>query len=164
MTTAGVDVQSAVVIGAPLLDVAEFAANPSCAPFWHAHVRSVHWQTPPPLTLGSRVTFVAPGLLRRTVYTYEVVSFTPGERLVMRTARGPLSLELTYTWTALGPNQTQMTLRTKGQLGGIANLVGPLVAPAVRKSSTENLHRLKDYLEPRRVVGFSEWAGRARMR
>jgi catechol 2,3-dioxygenase-like lactoylglutathione lyase family enzyme len=34
-------------------------------------------------------------------YTYEIVEFVPGERLVMRTADGPFPMETTYTWQPL---------------------------------------------------------------
>lgn len=43
------------------------------------------------------VGFVARFLGRRLAYDYEIVEHLPGERLVMRTARGPFPMETTYT-------------------------------------------------------------------
>jgi hypothetical protein len=37
--------------------------------------------------VGSKVAFVAHFLGRRIAYTYEIVEFVPGRRLVMRTSR-----------------------------------------------------------------------------
>ena len=97
-----VDVQTEIVIDRPVEEVAAYAADPSNAPEWYDNIDSVEWQTPPPAAVGSRMTFVARFLRRRLEYTYELVDFVPGERLVMRTAQGPFPMETTYTWSAAG--------------------------------------------------------------
>jgi hypothetical protein len=55
-------------------------------PEWYASIESVDWQTPPPAAVGSKVTLVARFFGRRLQYTYELVEFVAGERLVMPTA------------------------------------------------------------------------------
>lgn len=72
------------------------------APIWYANIRTVEWQTEPPLRIGSRMDFVAQSLGRRLAYTYEVVEWEPGKRLVMRTSDGPFPMETTYTWEPPG--------------------------------------------------------------
>lgn len=54
-----VDVQVEVVIDRPVVEVAPFAADPSNAPAWYSNIASVSWQTPPPVSVGSRMDFVA---------------------------------------------------------------------------------------------------------
>ena len=102
---ASVDVVTEVVIPRPVAEVAEYAADPTNAPEWYANIASVEWETPPPLAVGSRLAFVARFLGRRLTYTYEISDFIPGERLIMRTARGPFPMETSYTWqpVAEGP-------------------------------------------------------------
>src|SRR5579884_1145120 len=109
-----VDVTTSTVIARPVAQVAAYAANPDNATQWYVNIDSVEWQTDPPLRVGSRLTFVARFLGRQLRYTYEIVEFTPGERLVMRTAQGPFPMETTYTWTSLEPRFTRMDLRNRG--------------------------------------------------
>ena len=60
------------VIDRPIDEVAAFASDPGNAPRWYANIRSVEWETPPPVTRGSRMAFVATFLGRTLSYTYEV--------------------------------------------------------------------------------------------
>ena len=92
------DVQVEVDIDRPVIEVASFAGDPGNAPQWYANITSVSWQTPPPVSVGSRMDFVAQFLGRTLAYTYEVVELEPNSRLVMRTADGPFPMETTYTW------------------------------------------------------------------
>ena len=105
------------------------------------------WQTPPPITVGSRIAFVAHFLGRRMAYTYEVTELVPGERLVMRTAQGPFPMETTYTWSTTSQGHTGMTLRNRGEPAGFSKLVAPLMGRAVRNANLKDLAALKVLLE-----------------
>src|SRR5262245_64394490 len=83
-----VDVSTNVTIGRPIAEVSDFASDPDNVPRWYVNIKSVEWQTPPPVRVGSRIAFVAQFLGRRLAYTYEIVEMVPNERLVMRTAEG----------------------------------------------------------------------------
>jgi hypothetical protein len=64
------------------------AGAPTHVPRWYANIQSVEWLTSPPVTVGSKMSFVAHFLGRRLAYTYEVVELVPEARLVMRTSEG----------------------------------------------------------------------------
>jgi uncharacterized protein YndB with AHSA1/START domain len=144
-----VDVLTETVIRRPRHEVAAYASDPSHAPEWYANIASVEWRTPPPVGVGSRMDFVASFLGRRLAYTYEVSELVPGERLVMRTTQGPFPMETTYTWQALDPGSTRMTLRNRGRPSGFSTLLAPFMALAVRRANRADLARLRTLLEQR---------------
>ena len=142
-----VDVESAIVINRPVSEVSRYAADPDRAPLWYVNIKSVEWVTPPPAQVGSRVAFVAHFLGRRLTYTYELVEFIPGVRLVMRTSEGPFPMETTYTWESNVDGTTRMTLRNRGTPSGFSVWVAPLMAMAMRRAIRKDLVRLKKQLE-----------------
>ncbi|MEO5710539.1 MAG: SRPBCC family protein [Nocardioidaceae bacterium] len=144
-----VDVVVETVIARPRHEVAAFAGDPTNAPQWYANIRSVEWETTPPVAVGSRMAFVAHFLGRRLAYTYEVVDLVPGERLVMRTAQGPFPMETTYTWSDAAGGGTSMTLRNAGTPSGFTGLAAPLLARQVRRATTTDLAALAAILEDR---------------
>jgi uncharacterized membrane protein len=146
MVTMSVDVRVETTIDRPIAVVAAFAGDPSNAPRWYANIKSVEWQTPPPIDVGSRMEFVAQFLGKRLVYTYEVVELS-GSRLVMRTADGPFPMETEYTWASVGENATRMTLRNRGNPAGFSRLAGPVMELAMRRATNKDLARLKTLLE-----------------
>jgi hypothetical protein len=143
-----VDVVTEIYIARPRAEVAAYAADPDNATSWYENIKSVEWRTPKPLTLGSKLDFVAEFLGRQLAYTYEVKDYVPGERLVMATAGGPLAMETTYIWSDLSPG-TQMTLRNRGSSNGFRALVAPVMAPAIRRANRKDLAHLKELLERR---------------
>jgi hypothetical protein len=142
-----VDVITERIIDRPAAEVAAYAADPTNAPDWYRNIDSVEWKTSPPLQVGSRVAFVARFLGRRLEYTYEIVEFDEGERLVMRTAEGPFPMETTYTWEALGPNQTRMVLRNRGEPAGFAKVSAPVMVRAMRRANRNDLAKLDELLD-----------------
>ncbi|GGQ39149.1 SRPBCC family protein [Couchioplanes azureus] len=142
-----VDVLTETVIHRPVAEVAAYAADPGNAPRWYANIASVEWESEPPLRLGSRVAFQAQFLGRTLRYTYEIVEYAPGERLVMRTAQGPFPMETTYTWEPADGGGTRMTLRNRGEPSGFSRVAAPMLATAMRRANRADLARIKSLLE-----------------
>src|SRR4051794_12986930 len=114
-----VDILVQTLIQRPREVVAAFAGDPGRAPEWYVNIKSIEWETPPPLAVGSRMAFVAQFLGRRLAYTYEVREWLPDARLVMSTAQGPFPMETTYTWED-DAGGTRMTLRNRGEPTGFS--------------------------------------------
>lgn len=142
-----VDVITRIVINRPREAVAAFAADPSNVPRWYVNIKSIEWKTPPPARVGSEVGFVAHFLGRQMAYTYKIVEFVPSQLLVMTTAEGPFPMETSYTWESRGPEQTEMTLRNRGNPSGFSKLLSLVMVPAMRRANQKDLARLKQLLE-----------------
>lgn len=142
-----VDVFTEIEITAPIEKVAAFAADPDNAPVWYVNIHSAEWQSPKPLQIGSRIAFVARFLGRRLAYVYEVTTWIPNVKMVMRTAQGPFPMETTYTWEALQNGNCRMTLRNAGQPSGFSKLFAPMMARAMRKANQKDLALLKQLME-----------------
>jgi hypothetical protein len=142
-----VDVQTEIEIRRPRAVVAAYAADPSHATAWYKNIKKVVWKTRPPIAPGSQIDFVAQFLGRGLAYTYEIRDYVPGERLVMSTDQGPLTMETTYLWRDAPNGATVMTLRNTGTPDGFSRLFAPILAAAVRRANRGDLRRLKKLLE-----------------
>lgn len=142
-----VDVVTETEIHRARQDVAAYAADPDNATSWYQNIKSVAWQSTPPLTTGSAIAFVAEFLGRRIAYTYEVSEYVAGERMVMATSDGPFAMETTYEWSDAPGGGTHMRLRNRGNPSGFSKLVAPAMAAAMRRANRADLARLKDILE-----------------
>ena len=141
-----VDVTTQMLIAAPVETVADFAAEPNNAPKWYVNIKSVEWQTPRPIAVGSRFAFVAQFLGRRLEYVYHVVEYVPHRRLIMRTADGPFPMETTYEWESV-PEGTRMTLRNRGTPSGFAGMAAPIMSAAMQRANKKDVAALKALLE-----------------
>jgi hypothetical protein len=142
-----VDVRTEIEIARSRQDVAAFAVDPANATAWYRNIQAVEWETPPPLTVGSRLRFRARFLGRSLAYSYQVREFEPAARLVMATAQGPFPMETTYTWEDAGAGRTKMSLRNRGEPSGFGSVAAPVLARAMRRANNADLRRLKSILE-----------------
>lgn len=142
-----VDVFTEITINCPLHTLSEYAGNPDNAPEWYVNIDSAEWQTPKPLTLGTKVAFKAQFLGKTLSYVYEIVEFIPEQKLVMRTANGPFPMETTYTWEPINENLTKMTLRNQGNPSGFSKLITPFMSSMMKRANMKDLKKLKELLE-----------------
>jgi uncharacterized membrane protein len=140
------DVLTEIEIDRPRADVAAYAADPDNVTAWYKNIEKVEWKSPKPITVGSKIAFVARFLGRRIAYTYEVKELVAGERLVMKTAEGPFAMETSYYWSDSGSG-TRMGLRNRGNPSGFSKIFAPMMAGAVRRANRKDLARLKAILE-----------------
>jgi uncharacterized membrane protein len=142
-----VDVTTEIEIGRPRGEVAAYASDPDNTTSWYQNIKSVDWETPRPLAVGSRLRFTAAFMGRSLTYTYEVREHEPGQRFVMSTEQGPFPMETTYEWRDGAAGTTLMSLRNRGEPSGFAKVGAGLMARAMEKANRKDLAQLKLILE-----------------
>jgi len=142
-----VDVTTEIEIARPRAEVAAYACDPDNATTWYENIKSVEWQTPGPLAVGSRLRFTAAFMGRSLAYTYEVRQHDPATRFVMSTDSGPFPMETTYEWRDGPGGATVMSLRNCGEPSGFAKVGAGLMARAMQRANRKDLARLKEILE-----------------
>lgn len=142
-----VDVVTEIVIDRPVTEVASYAEDPATAPDWYRNISSASWRTTPPLAVGSEFDFEARFAGRTLRYTYRVVDYVPGERLVMGMTEGPFPMETTYEWWSAGEGRTRMRLRNRGEVSGFSALVTPFMSWMMRRANEADLRSIKARLE-----------------
>jgi uncharacterized membrane protein len=141
------DVASEILIERPPGVVSAYVSDPANAPTWHDHIKSAGWKSEPIVHIGSRVAFVAEILGRRLEFVYEIVEFTPGEKLVMRSVEGPFPMETFYGFEETRDGHTRVTMRNKGEPAGVSKLMTPMITTAMRHAAEKDLAKLKNILE-----------------
>lgn len=142
-----VDVKIETLIDRPVAQLATYTNDPDNVPTWHVDIKTMEWQTEPPVALGSKCAFVAHFLGNRKAYVYEVVEYDPLGGLTMRTAEGPFPMETTYAYQSIGPTPPRVRWRNRGEPAGFLKLVAPFMALAMRRANNKDLALLKQTIE-----------------
>lgn len=56
-------------------------------------------------------------------------------------------METTYTWRQRGDGRNRMTLRNRGNPGGLSRVSAPIMAAAMRRANRKDMASLKRLLE-----------------
>ena len=142
-----VDVGSEILIERPPGIVSAYVSDPGNAPTWHEHITSAAWVTEQVAHVGSRIRIVVEFIGRKLDFTYDIVEFVPGEKIVMRSVEGPFAMETAYTFEETRDGHTRMTMRNHGELSGPSKLMAPVVTKALRSATEKDLTKLKQILE-----------------
>jgi uncharacterized membrane protein len=142
-----IDVVSEILIERPPGIVSAYVSDPANATTWHDHIKSAAWTSEPIVHVGSRIAIVAELLGRKLEFTYEIVAFTPGEKLVMRSVEGPFPMETIYGFEETRDGHTRMTMRNHGAPSGVSKLMTPMIVTSMRHAGEKDLAKLKDILE-----------------
>jgi uncharacterized protein YndB with AHSA1/START domain len=140
-------VMLSVTILRPVADVFAVLTDVGNAAKWSSALEE-ELLTPGPLAVGSRRRAVVPGFAGRTTENeMELTELVPDRRLAMRGVAGfPFAVRIV---AELDPAEGGASLRWTTWLepGGIAKLLGPLIAASYKRSFAKDLARLKSMME-----------------
>jgi uncharacterized membrane protein len=143
----GIDVTSEIELDRPRAEVAAYIEDPGNDLTWIRALTGAEKLTEGPLRQGTRVRRVAKMMGKSMTYTTEVVAYTPGERVEMRTIDGP-PMHVTYI---LGdtPGGTRVTIRNAGGAGLMFKIAAGAIGHMVRRRVDGDLAALKQVIEAR---------------
>ena len=139
------EVISEISIEKPLNDVVSFVSDPNNAPLWYNNIKLVEWKTPPPLSVGSEIVFVAT-FMGEVPFTYKVTDL--GERSFEMKSEIDGFLSVTrYDLAQVTEDRTRMILRNISYPTGLSRLLSPVKSFMLKRSNMQDLERLKRILE-----------------
>lgn len=139
------DIQTEVLIRRPRTQVAAFMFDPQNDAIWTTGIVDVRPLTDGRLRTGSKVERTSKFLARQFVYQYEVVD-ADGDRFVLMRVDEPFPMQIRYELED-SPDGTIARIHAKGDAGGFYRLAAPLLNRMARRSMTNDLEMLKEYLE-----------------
>lgn len=130
----------------PAHEVFDYLVEPSNLHDWDPRIIEVAHEPPGPLTVGTRIREVREILRRHVTQRLEVTELEEPVLLAVRIFEGPLPMELR---TVLEPQGglTRIHVSATGELGGLARVRGPVLAPAAKRQLRVYYERLKTRLE-----------------
>lgn len=140
-----VDVVTEVVIARPRPEVAAFMFNPRNDALWTTGVVDCRPLTEGPLRTGSRVERVSKMLGRQFAYLVEVTAHAEEAWVEMRVAE-PFPMRIRYELED-SPGGTRARIRAQGEATGFFRVATPFLNRMVRRSITNDLENLREYLE-----------------
>ncbi len=138
-------VENSIEIRRPVEAVFAFVADARHNPEWQGTCKEVRVPNGP-VTVGTKVTFVRSFLGVNFESTAEVTAWEPNRSFTFTGASGPLSLEATFRFEAMGEG-TRFSSIFQVETGGLFKVTGPVFASQFKKQNDADFQRLKALLE-----------------
>jgi hypothetical protein len=138
--------QTSLRVNRPIQDVFTFVADPLLFPLWNSAVQTVDLTSGERGRVGSRYSMQRRLPVGQVENELEVFSRKHASEFGIRTTSGPTPFRYRYRFAADG-GDTVIQLDASVELSGVASVLGPLAAPAVRRGVDANLATLKRTLE-----------------
>jgi carbon monoxide dehydrogenase subunit G len=140
--------QTSVRVNRPIDEVFAFVSDPLLFPRWNSAVQTVHPIAGDGGRVGSRYSMQRQLPAGQVENGLEVVSRDYDTEFGIRTTSGPTPFRYHYRFVSDGA-ETVIQLDARVELSGVASVLGPLAAPAVKRGVDANLAALKQILEAR---------------
>ncbi len=142
-----ISIRNEIVINKPILEVSNYASDPTNSIKWCKRIISVQWKTPKPIQLNSKISYKSKFMGGLISYTYEVVFFQENKKLMVKIKEGVLPLSTTFHWNSIDENSTIMTITTVGKPKMFSSILSPFVSLVMKQRSQKDLKKLKETLE-----------------
>lgn len=141
------EVEASVEIDRPAADVFAYLADMSNNPKWQRGMKACTWTSEPPLQLGSTYDQEASFGGKKIVSSFEVVEFTEGSRIRIKTTGGTMPIDVTRTVETNADGTANVGAVVRGDASGVFKIAAPLMKMMVGASVRKDYARLKAVLE-----------------
>ena len=100
-----------------------------------------------PHGVGARYRLTGALLGRRIATEYETIVYEPTRLAAWKAVSGPLPLSFSRAFEAV-EGGTRVTMRYEGEMRGLLNLAGPVIAGIGRRQLEGDFPKLKQLMEP----------------
>ncbi len=136
-----------VVINRPVSDVFDFVSDQLNAPRWQKGLLNVTRLTEMPVGVGTRYAFFRKVAGRRIEGQSEYYEYEPNHKVAFRFNSGAASGAGSYEVEPISPDQTRLNSSVELHPTGLARLIGPIMAIAIKRDDDADLATLKRLLE-----------------
>jgi Polyketide cyclase / dehydrase and lipid transport len=140
--------QTNVSVNRPIEEVFTFVSDPLLFPLWNSAVQTVELASGQRGRVGSRYSMQRRLPVGQVENQLEVLSRDHASDFVIRTTSGPTPFCYRYRFASDGTD-TIIQLDARVELSGVASVLGPLAAAALRRGVDAKLATLKRTLEAR---------------
>jgi uncharacterized protein YndB with AHSA1/START domain len=99
-----------------------------------------------PVGVGTTYRGVSDFMGREMEWTSEVTEYEPNRKVAQKMNLGPTVMAMSWLVEPVGGG-SKFTVRSEGEMGGLAKLAGPLLDRTMKKQMDSNLAKLKALLE-----------------
>jgi uncharacterized protein YndB with AHSA1/START domain len=142
-----VKVETSVLINQPIEKVFEFVTTPENDAKWYIGVESRDHTPGEPAGVGSTSMSEIRFLGVAMEVEWEVIGYSPPNKLEVKTAKGPVSVEAEYTFDAVAGGQTKVTVEGEADVTGVFDMAEPIIERMAQRQWEASFENLKDVLE-----------------
>jgi len=141
-----VKVEESIEIRRPVKDVFAFATDPGKWPSWASAFQDIEGAPDGAPKVGDVFRATATFMGRDVATSFEVTDVRPPNLFAYRAVRGPVPGDFRWSFTEAGTG-TRFHFSIEGKPSGLAKMIAPMAAPAVKSQIHTDLDRLKEILE-----------------
>jgi uncharacterized membrane protein len=139
-------VETSVVINRPLEACFAYLTDLGNDVEWRREWIDAEKTTDGPHGVGARYRLTGAFLGRRYATEYEAIAYEPNRLAAWKAVSGPLPLTFSRAFEGV-EGGTRVTMRYEGEMRGLLNLAGPVIAGVGRRQLEGDFPKLKQLME-----------------
>jgi uncharacterized protein YndB with AHSA1/START domain len=142
----GATMEGSITINRPVEEVFAYVTDIGNLAKWNEVAGQGEQTSQGPVGVGTTYRGVADFMGREMEWTSEVTEYEPNRKVAQKMNLGPTVMAMSWLVEPV-EGGTKFTIRSEGEMGGLAKLVGPLLDRTMKKQMEGNLAKLKALLE-----------------